>query len=611
MYSMKRIICFWVLSLGWLAFAYFGGRMIPDQQLWFSLAATVIFGLPLYLAATYAVTIQRIHHANQFRNLGIFYWLLNRRILLYIGWAFWSIIFAFLLLFYMGVAQKFEWIVFVLTIPVFLSIHSIFMPMATKEFKPYIALHKSLIWTRWATALGMATFYVLYVKLSGDYPIYESLGEAVKARSLGVNGATNSILILEAIRLLGFIEGLKAYVLGNLNTASVLMFLFFIFFGSIVFFYNVALAISSFMVPLSEYRRVFSPLEDTDEPTRIPSRTLAIASAIISFFILFIYIPLTVYADAYLRTKPQIIERLNEFTVKIEKIGDEYYKAGTIEQTRLAYLEVIHELDTSIIELRKTADESFQLMAENVDDYLDWYYSLPGEYERIAALATGKLEEWMVEKLETYLTQGNAFGPVQQSIEETLKKNEQLHKEYQEKINNILTENHVNKVRRHQEVIQYSSLDALKEPPSHSVVVDLENRLLISGGTGAITAVIAGKITAKVIAKGAIQLGAKALVKVAAGKAASILGGAGAGAASGAAVGSVIPGIGTAIGATVGGIIGGISVGLGVEQLLLKLEEHYTRDEFKQQILEAIDEAQQEFVESLEMGDNTLDMGQP
>lgn len=601
---MNRIICFWTLSLCWLAFAYFGGRMIPDQQLWFALIATVIFGFPLFLAATYAVTVHRIHRANQFLNIGIFYWFLNRRILPYIGWAFWSIGFAFLLLFYMGVAQKFEWIVFVLTIPVFHSIHSVFMPIATREFKPYIALHKSLTWTRWATALGMATFYVLYVKLSGDYPVYESLGEAVKARSQGVSGTTGSILIHETIRLLGFVEGLKAYVLGNLNNISVFVFFLFIFLGSIVFFYNLALAVSSFMVPLTEYRRVFSPLEDTEKPARIPPRTLAIASGVASFFILFIYVPLTVYADAWLRASPEAVSRLNQLTVKIEKIGDEYYQSGTIEKTRLAYLEVINELGTSIVELRKTADASFQLMAENVDDYLDWYYSLPGEYERIAALATGRLEKWMAEKLEAYLTQGNAFGPVQQSIEETLKKNEQLHKEYQEKINQILAENHINTVGRHQEVIQYSSLDALKEPPNHSVVVDLENRLLISGSTGAITAVIAGKITAKVIAKGAIQLGAKALIKVATGKAASVLGGAGAGAASGAAVGSVIPGIGTAIGATVGGIIGGISVGLGVEQLLLKLEEHYSRDEFKQQILEAIEEARLEFIESLESEDS-------
>lgn len=87
----------------------------------------------------------------------------------------------------------------------------------------------------------------------------------------------------------------------------------------------------------------------------------------------------------------------------------------------------------------------------------------------------------MAEKLEAYLTQGNAFAPVQQSIEETLKKNQNCTRNIK-KIGQILAENHINTDGRHQEVMQYSSLDASKEPPNHSVVVDLENRLLISGG---------------------------------------------------------------------------------------------------------------------------------
>lgn len=607
------MISFWVLSLGWLAFAYYGGRMIPDQQLWFTLLATVLFGAPLYLGAIYAVTVQRIHHAHQFRNLGILYWFLNKRILPYIGWAVWSAVFAFLLLFYLGVAQKLEWAAFLLTVPVFTCFHVIFSPIAAREFKPYIALYKSLAWTRWATALAMAAFYVLYVKLASDYQPYSSLAEAIQARSFGVEGASNSVLILEAARLLGFVEGLKAYVLGNLHSLNDIVFLILVFLGSTLLFYNIALAISSFAVPSSEYRRVLAPLQDVDEPVSITPRALAVASALITFFILFIYVPATVYIDAWLRSTPHVVEQLQDKQVAVvdkiesfEKIGDDYYKPGTIAQAQQAYFEVVQELESSIIELRKTTDESFLLMAHNVDDYLDWYYSLPGEYERIVALATGKLENWMIERLEAYLMQGNAFGPVQQSIEDALRKNEELRVEYLEKINRILTENQIEPTTQQPEILQYSPLDAIKEPPSNSVIVNLENRLLISGGigaAGAITGAIAGKVTGKVIAKGAISLGAKALVKVAAGKAASVLGGAAAGAASGAAIGSVFPGIGTAIGAALGGIVGGITVGLGVEHLLLKLEEHYSRDEFKQQILEAIDEARLEFEESLQLNE--------
>ena len=148
------------------------------------------------------------------------------------------------------------------------------------------------------------------------------------------------------------------------------------------------------------------------------------------------------------------------------------------------------------------------------------------------------------------------------------------------------------------EIVRHASLSALKEPPTHSVIVNLENRMLISGGlgtAGAITGAIAGKITAKVAGKGIIKLGAQALVKVTAGKVVSAVSGAAAGAATGMALGSFIPGIGTAIGAAIGGMIGGITIGLTVEKLLLMLEEAFSRQEFKRQILEAIEEERVEF----------------
>ncbi|MBP9871825.1 MAG: hypothetical protein KBC53_10095, partial [Nitrosomonas sp.] len=75
----------------------------------------------------------------------------------------------------------------------------------------------------------------------------------------------------------------------------------------------------------------------------------------------------------------------------------------------------------------------------------------------------------------------------------------------------------------------------------------------------------------------------------------SAMGGAAAGAATGMALGSFIPGIGTAIGAAIGGVIGGITIGLTVEKLLLMLEEAFSRDEFKRQILDAIEDERIEF----------------
>lgn len=606
--SLVRILGYLAFSASWLGFAYYFGRLIPDQQLWFALLVTFLFGLPIYFAAIYAVTIQRIYLSSQFQTLGILHWLFTRRILAYIWWLLWSVVFAFLLLFYLGSAEKQEWIIFFAAIPVFAVIYAIFFPIAAREYKPYIAVHKSLAWSRWVTSLVMALFFVLLANHTSENHQYASLAEAVVMESQKLNGTTNSILILETIRLLGFIEGLKRYALGNLYSFNDVLYLGFVFLGSLLFFYNIALGISSFMVTLSEYRRVFGPIQDTDQPPPIPPLTWAITSAFTTFFICFIY-PSAVYIDAWLRSNPETVKEIHtsQQTViqAVEMIGDEYYKPGTVEQIELAYLDSLSQLDASISQLKKTTDTGFKQMAENVDDYLDWYYSLPGEYERIVALATGVLENWMAEKLQNYLMKENVFGPVQQSIEEALQNNQQLRTEHLQKIEQLLAENRVEPADNSQlEIVKHASLSALKDPPTHSVIVNLENRILISGGigtAGAITGAIAGKITAKVVGKGAIKLGAQALIKVTAGKAVSALGGAAVGAATGMAIGSVIPGIGTAIGAAVGGIIGGIAIGLSVEKLLLMLEEAFSRDEFKRQILEAIEEERIEFEKFLNM----------
>ena len=601
--SLLRILGYLAFSASWLGFAYYFGRLIPDRQLWFALLVTFLFGLPIYFAAIYAVTIQRIYLSSQFQKLGILHWLFTRRILAYIGWLLWSVIFAFLLLFYLGSAEKQEWVIFFAAIPVFAVMYAMFFPIAAREYKPYIAVHKSLAWSRWVTSLVMAVFFIMFVSGSSESRQYASLAEAVAMESQKLDGATHSILILETNRLLGFIEGLKRYALSNLYSLNGALYLGVVFLGSLLFFYNVALGISSFMVPLLEYRRVLGRIQDTDQPPPIPPLAWAITSAFTTFFIFFIYVPSAVYVDAWLRSNPETINEIHasQQTViqTVEMIGNEYYKPGTAGQIEQAYLDSLSQLEASIGKLRETTDTGFKQMADNVDDYLDWYYSLPGEYERIVALATGVLENWMAEKLQNYLMKGNAFGPVQQSIEEVLKNNQQLRAEHLQKVEQILAENRIEPAHDSQlEIVRHASLNALKEPPAHSVIVNLENRMLISGGigtAGAITGAIAGKITAKVAGKGVIKLGAQALIKVTAGKAVSALGGAAAGAATGMAVGSIIPGIGTAIGAAIGGIIGGITIGLAVEKLLLMLEEAFSRDEFKRQILEAIEEERIEF----------------
>ena len=117
---------------------------------------------------------------------------------------------------------------------------------------------------------------------------------------------------------------------------------------------------------------------------------------------------------------------------------------------------------------------------------------------------------------------------------------------------------------------------------------------MLSAGAAGASAVVAIKVVGKVAGKGAFKAAAQAVSKVALSK----VGGGAVGGALGATMGSVVPGLGTVIGWTVG-----TAVGLGVSVIadftLLKLDEIYSRPEFKSVILDAINKQEQSLLERL------------
>ena len=56
--------------------------------------------------------------------------------------------------------------------------------------------------------------------------------------------------------------------------------------------------------------------------------------------------------------------------------------------------------------LTNLINESFDKRLENVDDYLDWYYSLPADYERLASMITGSAEEFVTDQFTAHIENG-------------------------------------------------------------------------------------------------------------------------------------------------------------------------------------------------------------
>ncbi|MCP3867681.1 MAG: hypothetical protein GY703_06210 [Gammaproteobacteria bacterium] len=608
MKGLSHPLHFVALSVVWLSLLLFAGTHAMQHPLWAVLLLNILIATPLFIAGVYGSTVRRIHRATLFNHQGLVYWLVTGRIIACIGWALWSVVSALLLIFYLGTSGNLEMLLILTSPPIFVGVYAINWQVVSRELKPYIATHMAMVSSRRIFAGVMALTYLTVLILAGASSEPLGLADAIERVSAERPIDTDSVLLGETARLLVQYQGIQLFVLSNLQTTSNTLYLFFILLGSLALYFNIGLVLSACIIPVREFRRVLAPVTDTDTPPPLLPQSVAMTTSLTLIALLFIYLPTGAYLEYWLKQHPNQVVRARDtrqaVVETLEMIENRYYTRGTIGQIQQLQTELLIGLNVELDKLAAQSDQGFSLMADNVDDYLDWYYSLVAEYTRIAAMLSGNLETLMTEQLHKHLMQGNAFDLLQQSLERSIREHRDFQTEYRQQVQKILDENQVQPASDHPEVTRVLPLDKVLEPPGNNRFTQFDNRIVVSGAASAITAAITAKIVAKVVSKGTIKLGAKALTKVAASKIASTAGGSAAGAATGAAVGSIVPGLGTLAGGVIGGIVGGLAVGVTVEVLLLMLEEHLSRDEFRQQIVGAIDEAREEYKDSL-YGHNT------
>ena len=296
---------------------------------------------------------------------------------------------------------------------------------------------------------------------------------------------------------------------------------------------------------------------------------------VITLLTIFIY-PSIFAAVTYISAaKQELVEdTIKANTIAVEMINGVMYKEGTLSKMQIAadiaYGAVKEEL---IANVNKMYDE----MVLNTDKYLDWYYSLSAEYNRLFKLITGSIEEYMADKLKEKLMD-NLTQSVNVNIAE--KNIEKL----KNKINKILEDNKITKKNALFDVTTEINVEDIYSLVEIEPILDVQKRFIVSTGGGLAAGAIVGTIASKVAAKTGFKTAAKAAAKAAAGKAVS--------AAAGVAAG-VVSSIFTS---PVGGAAIGTATGVAIDKGLLKLEEIVKRDEYKKEIISSIEESRQNMI---------------
>lgn len=594
---IKAFFVFLIKTSIYASSAYYATNQFTISNLGIVILGVFIFSLPIVLYGIYSSTVRQIRRLAIFKERGVLFKIASSRYLKSILWILWALGTSFFMLLQFHTYSEQEWFFFLIVIPFFWIVFSICRRLIAYEIVGYMATDIAL---RWARFLCPVLMLILYYSFFGQFetlPNYASIPEAVQDQKSKVENLVGSAITREASYFLAVYDGIRIFILGHSLSQDTFWGFVLLTFGKLIVFFNTCAILSCFVIPATEFRRVIGPLTDQDIPPELSTLRITIISAIFTILILFIYTPIFVYLEAWVQQKTIALheDRTRIEKVAVDLIGDEPFRKGTIEKLYQARIKALPDKAAIQRDLEEKLEIGFRRLESRVDIYLDWYYSLMGEYTRISKLIVGELEEDMKRRFQEALEQGgNPFVEYEAAVNYLLSHYEDAQKNYLEKANKILHKNRLDLKGVPLDINeQLTLLDAVNLPIHQEDFINLQHRLGTGSVAGMITAIIVGKVAGKSIFK----LAAGALFKVLASKATGAVVSAGAGAATGAAVGSVIPGFGTAIGAVIGGAIGGIGAGLVVDKALIELEAAISREKFKAEILAAINETRLEFKE--------------
>ena len=318
------------------------------------------------------------------------------------------------------------------------------------------------------------------------------------------------------------------------------------------------------------------------------------------------------------------------------KYYDQQQVQALMEETTVTSAALSEDARNDLIPL---INEAFDARVANVDSYLDWYYSLGADYERLGNLITGTIESFVADQLTSSLEAGVDDSEYLSTLQSYVNQAAALKAEYEEGLANSELIGIPEWLLTSTEAITADFLAGPIEPTQR--LLDAGERFGISatvGGAGGIAAGVAtskavggaaekaatksaekaaasvagdaaekaaGKQATKTAEKAAAKSIGSKIVEKAASKAffkaivsriGSMIGSRGVGAAVGGAAGTLVgPGVGTAV-----GIAAGAAIGVGVDYGLLMLDEAQNRESYKAEIIESIEEERAEVLAQIE-----------
>ncbi len=592
-----------------LSTAYIFSNIYKNSNLLISLTIAFLFSNFIALPMLYNATVKKIHKLmllkKSYKERGLIYRFLKGRTLIFIFVTVYSVVSSLFMINQFVFMSVKDWVFLSISAIIFYFVFNIVQKHIKKEIKDFYDTVLSLKISIAASAFFSSILYVIFIFFTkmGNSNINNLIylyNQKIPLETSFLKGFLYNYTICSNIAkdtFLTFVQSQSITVLTLL--AAVFVFLYFM---------NMNIIFSLYLIGLKELKRIFSKLEETDEPPPIKietSVTVGFIAGIVFIILTFSFLEL----ENYLRVSWSNIVKDSKFLCirTVEKIDGIIVEAGTYEK-------IEKELKNPSIpckisekyekKLFSAIDRSFSKVEKNVDLFLDNFYSLKGEYARLLYLGLGNLEEYLQKEMQGTLFKGDPFKDIEDVFKKIENDNElknELFKTLEEKVRKIEDENKVFQKDIGGLVVEEKNINVNSyiEYYLDKFLKNFKSRLFISSSSTVITTFLAIPFIKKTTKKVALKLSEKFIIKTTGKSIGKILLKGLIGSTTGSVVGTVVPVVGNIAGAGIGFIIG-IAAGIAADEIILKIDESFNREQFKQFLLSVLEEEKNELKRKIE-----------
>lgn len=538
-----------------------------------------------------------------------------------------------------------EWVLVAAAVPVYPLVFLLVYRLMRRQLRPVHRISGAVGWSVWIAGALLCAAY-LALCLAQPAATFESAAAAFDSVAQPFADSP-SALMREAGVLAAFSDGLAAYGASKAAEVSGAGYLAIKVALNASAFFGVANLLGLCMLGWFELKRVFLPLEAgpasdagadmgadasvvsgasatapapapvplpaADAPDAGPGAPVEPAPAVVpapapapaplrAAVATFVALPIMLaaaflVADAMVARAAQTqeytaVERFvrDQMGLAVFVLDGHYYDQAAVEalleEARVASAALSEEAEATLVPL---INASFDARLANVDAYLDWYYSLPADYERLVTMVTGTVEDFMRDQFTANIEAGIDDTALEDALRDLAERAAALEEDTASRLAEFEIAGVPEWLLMEKVPLGPDFMSGALEPSAR--ILSAGERLGLGAGTGIVTGAAAKHVAKNLATKVVEKQFFKEFVKKVAGK----LGGRAVSAAVGGAVGTIGGPLGTVVGAAVG-----TAAGVGIDYGMVKLDEWQNRESYREEIVQLIEEERSEMLAAVQ-----------